>query len=610
MTVTQLKNQQKEVNSEMRSSADRFVLPNGLTVIHDEDFAHPVASLQVWVKTGSIHESIAPGSGLSHFVEHMVFKGTERRPDNQVAIDVQALGGQINAYTSFDRTVYYIDLPAEGFVQGLDILSDMLSSATMAEEDYIVERDVILREIDMGNDDPSRQLTRSVFATAFNAHPYRFPVIGHRELFETISREQLIQYYKERYVPNNMVLVVTGAVSREDLTRALEQTWAALPRRPLTPVYIPGEPIQMANRESRLTGDVQVCRGVMTFRVPGLSHPDSPVLDILATVVGGGMSSPLWMALRDQKQLVHSIEAMVWNPGEDGLFWISYTCDSGKAHTVEAAVLQELRHILAIGIEEADIQKARKQARIADLSARQTMSGLASRLGLAEAIVGDLNYPHLYLEKLGKVTVEAVANALDKYLVSANYSTCSLDKPMGGRIDKKRPPQNALPDFKELQLMNGARLLMQTDKRIPKVQVRLVGMGGPHYEFANERGLTSLASTLLTRDTLTRSAADVAKTAENAGIHFAEFTGNNVFGLAVDCMREDLPLALELLYQGCLAPALVQSSFERERAVQIARIAHDNDELFSYGIRQLRHQFFAGHPFCTIAMEILKPWQY
>lgn len=594
--ASSLKKEPSTVASGQPIEANKFVLPNGLTVVHDEEFAHPVASIQVWVKTGSIHEWATPGAGLSHFVEHMVFKGTDRRPGNRVAVDVQALGGQINAYTSFDRTVYYIDLPAEGAAEALDILADMLTAAQMREEDFKVERDVILREIDMGMDDPSRLLTRAVFSTAFNHHPYRFPVIGHRELFESLSHGSLLDYYRQRYVPGNMVLVVAGAVSREDLETALDASWNTLTASPVAPVFVPEEPAQMAPRTSRLQGDVNVCRGVISFRVPGLAHPDSAVLDVLASIIGGGMSSPLWIALRDQRKLVHAIETMVWNPGSSGLFWIGYTCDSGKGEEVEAAVFEELQNILNRGIDDSEVRKACKQALVADVSARQTMSGLASRLGVAEAIVGDLQYPRRYLDKLSSVTPAQVQEALQRYLLGGFCNYCSLDKEVSVKVHHK-VQHEGLPEFQELKLINGARLLMQRDPRIPKVQVRFAGLGGPHYEFSHERGLTSLASTLLTRDTLYRKAEEVAGLAESAGIHFAEFTGNNIFGLAVDCLREDLPLALELLHQGCMAPALHQRCFDREREVQIARIAHDNDELFAHGLRQLRQHFFANHPF-------------
>ncbi|MDP4878308.1 MAG: insulinase family protein, partial [Opitutales bacterium] len=151
-------------------------LSNGLTLVHRPDFSNEVVSVQVWVKTGSIHEDQLIGSGLSHFLEHMLFKGTARRDGKAISREVHSIGGGINAYTTFDRTVYYIDAPSSAFAQVVDVLSDIVLYSTLPEEEVLKERDVILREIDMGLDDPDRQLSQALFRTAFQQHPYREPV--------------------------------------------------------------------------------------------------------------------------------------------------------------------------------------------------------------------------------------------------------------------------------------------------------------------------------------------------------------------------------------------------------------------------------------------------
>ena len=151
---------------------ETFTLENGLLVVHQQNLAHPVVSAQVWIKTGSIHEDQHLGSGLSHFLEHMLFKGTERRKGGEIAREVQAFGGQINAYTAFDRTVYYIDGPAEALDKSLDLLADFVFHSTLPADEVLKERDVILREIDMTLDDPDRILSRSLFSTAYQQHPF------------------------------------------------------------------------------------------------------------------------------------------------------------------------------------------------------------------------------------------------------------------------------------------------------------------------------------------------------------------------------------------------------------------------------------------------------
>ena len=311
-------------------AANRFTLENGLTVVHREDSSAELISVQLWVKTGSIHEGRFLGAGISHYLEHMVFKGTARRGDGQIAREVQERGGSINAYTSFDRTVYYVNLPAEDAEFGLDLLADMVFAPTLSDADTAKERDVILREIDMGKDDPDHRLSRSLFETTYRSHPYRHPVIGHRDLFCALTPEDLRAYHAERYHPGNAVLVVVGAMTEAALRDALDAHYAQLTARVLIPVPIPAEQAQLAQRSHRLSGDVTVCRGLLAYRIPGLAHADSPALDMLASGLGQGQSAHLWRTLRDEKQLVHDISVHAWSPGESGLLWISYYCDPGK----------------------------------------------------------------------------------------------------------------------------------------------------------------------------------------------------------------------------------------------------------------------------------------
>ncbi|MEX2382069.1 MAG: pitrilysin family protein, partial [Opitutales bacterium] len=198
------------LDSLFQETVERYTLDNGLVVLLKPDDSSALVSVQAWVKTGSIHEGEFLGSGLSHFLEHMLFKGTRKREGAEIASHVQEHGGNMNAYTTFDRTVYYIDIPSEHVETALDVLADAVFDSTLPKEEVDKERDVILREIDMGLDDPDHQLSEALFAATFREHPYRYPIIGYREVFETASHQNLLRYYQTRYVPNNCVLVVTG----------------------------------------------------------------------------------------------------------------------------------------------------------------------------------------------------------------------------------------------------------------------------------------------------------------------------------------------------------------------------------------------------------------
>lgn len=590
---------------------NRFVLPNGLVVIHQEDRSSDLVSAQVWVRTGSIHEGQLLGSGLSHYLEHLLFKGTRKRGPGQIAADVQALGGNINAYTTFDRTVYYIDAPSEHLGRVLDILADMTWDSTLPEDEVRKERDVILREIDMGLDDPDRQVSRAIFRTAFREHPYRHPVIGHRELFEQVTHEDLVAYYRQRYAPNNAVLVVVGAVDEATLRTELEAAVGARPMTRVETALFPEEPAQLAPREEHLTGDVTVCRAGMAFRVPGLRYPHAPALDVLGLTLGYGRSSRLWQALREERRLVHHIEASVWNPGAAGLLWVSFVCDPDKHVQAEAAIRDELVRLAEKPLREEEVDKARRQALVGEINLRKTMSGQASRLGLTEVVIGDISYPRRYLERLQAVTAEQLTQLAQEFLVPDQMTTVSLMPTGHSRVRLGGALRGRQRNEFELRtLANGARLVYQRDARLPKVHLRLSGFGGPVYESAAERGVTSLMATLLTRDTRGLSAREVASAAESLGAQFSEFAGNNSFGLTFECLSQDVEMALPLLSAAVREPLFAEETLQIEREAQIAQIQEDLDEIVDRGRRSLRRHFFGEHPLATDAYGDIDCLQY
>jgi zinc protease len=176
-----------------------FTLPNGLEIFVKEDHNAPLISAQAWVRTGSIHEGHLRGTGVSHLVEHMVFQGAGERGPGELAKAVQDNGGYLNAYTSFDRTVYWIDTLSEGLETALHVLADLTTRATFPHAEFEKEKDVIRREIDMGLDDPDNAASRLLFSTVFHLDPRRHPVIGHRHLFDAIRHQDLTNYHRARY---------------------------------------------------------------------------------------------------------------------------------------------------------------------------------------------------------------------------------------------------------------------------------------------------------------------------------------------------------------------------------------------------------------------------
>lgn len=589
------------------SLVDRFLeqqptlhtLDNGLQVAIQPKHAQPLVSVQLWVRTGSIHESPNLGAGVSHFIEHMLFKGTAKRPLNGVSTEIHALGSEINAYTAFDRTVFTTDGPAEVATQLIDILADMALHPALSDEAFAQERNVILREIDMGNDDTERTLARSLLATAFQRHPYRHPVIGHRPLFEATSADALRAYFQRRYQPSNMVLVVVGAVDPREILDCAAAAFD-VPMGFVVDPPIPSEPLQLSQRVNRHFGEYQLNRSALAFKIPSMRHADAPALDVLAATLGGGFSAFLNQRLVQTQKVAHSVAVHAWNPGEQGLLWFELQTPTQEGINAEQALLtllQDLRGQNAITPEA--LEKAQRFAFISEIQSRQTTAGLAARIGLVCAILGDPSYPARYLEAVRKLTVEHLHAVAHRYVAESRLSIASLNnKALRPPLRHKRanvPP----PDFHAIALPNGARIVFQPDASLPRVHFRLAWLGGPAFEDSSEVGATALLAALLARDNRFRSAQDIHSGIESAGGIFQDFASNNYFGLAVDALPSDALFALRLLEDAVLFPHFKPHSFQVERDSQLSAVMDAADDPMRFASRRLRRHFFGKHPFAN-----------
>jgi len=582
----------------------KLVLENGLVLLFSPTLGTGLLSAQVWVRTGSIHEGALLGSGVSHFVEHMVFKGTKKYNCRDLSQTVQRAGAVVNAYTTFDRTVYYLDGPSECAETAFDVLSEMMFRANFARDDAGRERDVILREIDMRDDDPDSLFTEAVLAEAFHQHPFRLPVIGLRDIFARITLEQLRAYYAARYVPNNMVLVIAGDLPWESVVHLARKHFGAQPPAALAPAFYPEEPAQLTPRSVTLRGDVSLLRGALVWHIPGMRHPDAPALDAFAILLGLGDSSRLNRRLHYDLNLVHGIDASNWTPGATGLLWLSYTADSGRRAEVERAVAEVVAATLADGFSDTEFAKARRSCIMSFLESRKTVHGVATQLGAQAVIVGEAGYPRLYLERIAALTPETVLAAARRHIRPELLTSCAMEpladaaSDTAGRACPAVAAAGPAP-FEETTLPNGLRVLLQPARGYPKINYRAIFPGGGAHEPPARRGLSELLATLLTLDTENRSAEQVAETAETLGASLRETAGNNTVGVSIEVLPFDAAAGAELLADALLRPALSEKTFLIERDAQRAALHEEEDDVVAYGIARLRRHFFGKHPLAT-----------
>jgi zinc protease len=579
------------------SSAQKWVLPDGLTVIVQEDHSAPVASVQAWCATGSISEDEHLGAGLSHILEHMLFKGTKTRTTNAIAQEIQDVGGYINAYTSFDRTVFWIDVPKDGVGVALHVLADAMMNSTLPPEEYLKEQEVIRREFAMNLDDPDRMTGQLLFATAYQQHPYRLPVIGRMEIYNQLTQEQVMQYYKARYVPNNLTFIVVGDVDSEKVHQQLAELFKSYQEKSLKPVFIPEELPQLGRREVHDEFSTELTRLSLAWHIPEITHPDVPALDLLSTILGDGRSSRLYRRVREEAGLAFGVSAFSYTPGDPGLLGIDATVDPKKREAAQQLILQIIDDVKQAGVAPEELMKAKKMSLSHHLDALTTMRGQASDIGSNWLLTRNLNFSRDYLAAVQKVTLDDIRRVATSYLTNENLTIVSLN-PRGSLVAKGEDvgPVTA-GEVQKFDLPNGLRILVREDARLPLVSMSAVFRGGLLAETPEKNGITRLIAKVLLKGTGTRTAEQIANQIEAVGGSIGSDAGNNSFSVSLHITKPDLKLGVDLLSDILSNATMPIKGVAREKEVQIAGIKEEDEQLTTVARNILREALFAHHPY-------------
>ena len=580
-------------------------LDNGLVIIVREDHSAPVVSAQAWCAAGSIHEGRWLGAGLSHVLEHMLFKGTTTRPGSRIDQEVQEAGGYMNAYTSFDRTVYHIDVPNTGARAAIDILCDIMQHATLPPDELAKELDVIRREMDMGQDDPGRRASRRLFEAAYTRSPYRFTIIGYPDIFNELKPENIRDYYTEKYAPNNVFYVVAGDVKNDEVVAQIKTAYEKTKARALPPNYLPAEPKQTAPREIIEEAPIELGHLHFAWHIPELRHPDVPVLDVLAVLLGSGRSSRLYQQVRERQGVVHHADAWTYNPGSTGLFGMSAMVDADKFSAARDAMLAEIEKIKSMSVSANEVQKAVKQFISATLATRKTMEGQANDLGGSWLAANNLTFSERYLAAVKRVSHTDVQRVAREYLTAENRTLYALLP--NGTTPKIAPvlEKNNDSPIQKFELPNGLRLLVKENRRLPFVEFRAAFQGGVLAETPENNGVTQLLAKMLLKGTTRRNAEQIATEIESVGGHIDSYGGNNSFGVNAEVLSDDFATGLDLLADILLNPIFPADALERERTVQIASIYEQKDNLLKSASNAMRHTLFgnAGYGLDTLGTE-------
>lgn len=580
------------------SDAQLRTLPNGLEIIVKEDHSAPVVSVQAWVRTGSCLEDAHLGAGISHLVEHMVFKGTATTGPAEQARMVQAIGGYLNAYTTFDRTVYYIDAPVEGVDTVMDVLADLVSRAAFPEAEFEKEKDVIRREIDMGEDDPDSRHSHLLFETVFRTHPMGQPIIGHLDLFNRITHAEMAAYYRRHYTPDNMFFVVVGPLTADVVEKKLAKRLGALPRGGGAPVVMAAEPEQLGRREAHIEFPTELSKLTLAWRIPGLTHPDIPALEVLAEILGQGRSSRLYRRLRDEKALVHGIGASCYAPPTGGIFALSAELDFEKSDAAREEALAMVHEIQRHGVKESEVAKSQRMVLGEQLEGLTSMRGLAGSLGGNWHAARNLDFTRDLIAAINAVTPEAVQRVAQLYLRDQTLTVTSIN-PKGSLAKARRKRRaSTAPAVEKITLSNGLTLLVKEDRRVPLITLHAALRGGILAETAATAGLSRLLARTILKGTQNRTAEEISTVIEESGGGISAESGGSSWSVTVDLLKPDLAMGLDVLADVLLRPTFPEPEVKREKGIQLAAIKAEADRLTSVAFRELREGLFGErHPF-------------
>ncbi len=589
------------------------VLPNGLTVIVDENHTSPVVAIQMWVRAGSADEE--PGeAGIAHVFEHMLFKGTERRGIGQIAREVESAGGYINAFTSFDYTVYHLAVASRYFHKGLDIISDAIQHSTFDPEELKKELEVVLEELRMGEDDPGRKLYKTIFEEAYTVHPYRRPVIGFKETVSSLTRDDMLRFFKKWYVPSNMTLVVVGDVNTEDALDNIKEAFKEFRGSQPPERLRPQEPPQDSLRVTIIKRDIKQTRLAMAFHIPPVIHEDSYPLDVLSGILAGGVTSRLFKRLKLEKELVHTISAYAMTPRDSGLFLITATLDTASVEETLKEISRELEGLLEQGVAPEELKRVKLSIESDFVYARETMQGRARQLGYYQTVSGSIEFERNYLERIRAVTERDIKRVVAEYFNPRNL-TVSLLLPERTEVSMdeqtissailssfglmKAPgiPEKTQGGIRKVELENGITLIVKEDHSNPTVALYGVFPGGLLFETKKTNGLSNFVARMLTRGTEKMTRVEIARRVEDMAATLSGFSGRNSTGVSGLFLSRFFDEALEIFADVVLNPTFPEEEIEKLRKDILAAIEREEDYLPGYTFKLLYRELFKKHPY-------------
>lgn len=600
-------------------------LKNGLKVFLQQSQKSPVVSIQMWVRTGSADEGKGV-EGISHFIEHLVFKGSEKYKVGEIASVIEGSGGELNAYTSFDQTVFYVTL-SKNFIQtGMSAISQMMGYPLFDPQEIDNEREVVIEEIKRGQDSPGRRASQLLFSTAYKGHPYSIPVIGFEKNIRKVSVKKIWDYYHARYSPQNMFLVVAGDIDFAQAKKLVQEYFANIPTYKVAKVQRKKELPQKAARISVEKAEFQQSLAYLGFKIPSIAHADIPGLDMLSMILGMGDSSRLVQKLRIEKAWVNSVGASTYNPKDKGLFLISMGFNPENIQGIFQTLQEEILRFFQAPPTADEIRRALVNLESEEYYSLESVDGIARKLGHLEFYFQDQKALQKYLKALHAMTAEKLLKLAKKYFnpeqltvtITTNadknqtlkfiktwtsgfskelkkLKTPAMKKQSMVRTKWKMPAAPSKQNFEKVVLKNGTHIYFQPLRDTFTFSARAAFLGGLRFESPQDNGVSEMFSRIWLGGTTHRSENELAFEIEEIAAGFQAVAGKNSMGLSFEALSSFEQQGRHLFFDVLASSKPNQDVFDREKHVLLEQIKSKADNPFQIAHAQFMKKMFGQH---------------
>jgi zinc protease len=607
----------------------KFQLKNGMKVLFQESHKSPVISVQVWVRTGSADEAKGE-EGISHFIEHLVFKGTRKFKVGEIASQIEGAGGELNAYTSFDQTVFYVTI-SKNFVDiGMQALAEMMGFPSFDPVEIDNEREVVVEEIKRGNDSLGRRASQLLFSTAYQKHPYRIPVIGYEKNVRGWSAKKIVQYYQSRYSPQNMFLVVTGDFDSKEMKVKANQFFGEFKKYKIKNVKRKVEPKQKTSRIRVEKSEFEQSISYFSWKTPAIKHKDIAALDVMAMILGQGDSSRLVHKLRIEAPIVNSVGASVFSTKDPGFFAVSLGFAEKNFSLAIEGIQECLLKIMSEPVRPDELLKAVTNIESENFYSVETVDGLSRKIGDAEFLMKDPQAHEKYLKQIRKVTAKDILTVAKKYLNPVTMTATTLTngnvkifeseikawlKIFSQNYKRLKPVRAStkpaqLPKLKRAssrndcaskttvhELSNGVRVLARPNFDTQVVSIKMAELGGARLENKELLGLAELTSKTWMGGTKTRTESQIYAEIESYAAGISPISGRNSIGLSLDVLSSFEKPARDLYLDILTNSKFPTDVIEREKKIQLQQIKTRNDNPAQLAVRQFMETMFGSHPY-------------